>query len=126
MDCKESILSNEVYDYITDYSLENVDFQQTIICYETIEDYYNIVYLNKVAMPRLEADLFEYQSVPKLYGLMQLETGGITGGTGSVFDPGSLIASGITQVQGPPLNLTGQGVVICIIDTGERVIIMSS
>lgn len=120
MDCKESILSNEVYDYITDYSLENVDFQQTIICYESIEDYYNIVYLNKSAMPRLEADLFEYQSIPKLYGLMQVETGSgiIGGGAESVFDPSNLIASGITQVQGPPLNLTGQGVVVGIIDTG--------
>ena len=42
------------------------------------------------------------------------------------FDPGSLIASGITQVQREPLNLTGRGVIVCVIDTGERVIIMSS
>ena len=34
------------------------------------------------------------------------------------FDPKSLIASGITQVQRPPLNLTGQGVILCFIDTG--------
>lgn len=127
MDCKESILSNNVYDYITDFSLENIDVREALICYESIEDYFNIVYLSRAAMPSLEADFFEYQSIPKLYGLMQLETGsGITGGAGSVFDPSSLIASGITQVQGPPLNLTGQGVVVCVIDTGERVIIMSS
>lgn len=34
------------------------------------------------------------------------------------FDPSSLINSGIIQAQRPPLSLTGNGVVICIIDTG--------
>lgn len=34
------------------------------------------------------------------------------------FDPADLIASGITQVQRPPLSLTGQGVILCFIDTG--------
>lgn len=125
MDCMENILSNEVYDYITDYSLENIDVQGALICYETIENYFNIVYFSKAALPSLEADFFEYQSIPKLYGLMQIESENIAGGlgngglsAGSVFDPSSLVASGITQMQGPPLNLTGQGVVVCIIDTG--------
>ncbi len=125
MDCMENVLSNEVYDYITDYSLENIDVQGTLICYETIENYFNIVYFSKAVLPSLEADFFEYQSIPKLYGLMQIESENIAGGVGngglsagSVFDPSSLVASGITQMQGPPLNLTGQGVVVCIIDTG--------
>lgn len=34
------------------------------------------------------------------------------------FDPNSLIASGITQIQREPLALTGRGVIICVIDTG--------
>ncbi len=42
------------------------------------------------------------------------------------FDPTPLVRSGITQVQGGSLALTGRGVVIGFLDTGERVIIMSS
>ena len=50
------------------------------------------------------------------------ETAGGTAGPASrsaePFDPGSLVASGIMQVQRPPLALTGRGVVLCFIDTG--------
>ena len=37
---------------------------------------------------------------------------------GQVFDPSPLIASGITQVQDEPLNLTGRGVILAFADTG--------
>ena len=51
--------------------------------------------------PAADEYIFEYKSVPKLYGLMQGETGERS------FDPNSLIVSGITQVQREPLSLTG-------------------
>ncbi len=35
-----------------------------------------------------------------------------------VFDPSPLIQSGITRVQGEPLNLTGRGVILAFADTG--------
>ena len=114
MDCREAILSDSVYDYITDYPIEDPDILQSVICYQAIDDAYNIVYLNRAGIPNMEAGFFEYQTIPKLYGLMQLGVGDST----NVFDPSSLIASGITRVQVPPLKLTGQGVIVCVIDTG--------
>lgn len=110
MDCREMALSNNVYDYITDFPVGAVTGFETNFCYSDVEGLYNIVYLNRNAVTNQEVSFFQYQSIPKLYGLMQ------TGG----FNPASLIASGITQVQRPPLSLTGNGVIICIIDTGVR------
>jgi len=108
MDCREMILSENVYDYITDFPIGEVTGYQLPFCYEDVEGLYNVVYLNRQDVPNQDVSFFQYQSIPKLYGLMQNGT----------FDPTSLIASGITQIQRPPLNLTGAGVVICIIDTG--------
>ncbi len=128
MDCREAILSENVYDYILDFPIANLNNLEPVICYQEIDDLYNVVHLNRTVIPNMEANFFEYHSVPKLYGLMQQveEIGRIPLSAVGTFDPSNLIASGITQVQRPPLNLTGRGVVIGIIDTGERVIIMSS
>ncbi len=108
MDCKEKIYSNNIYDYITDFPIGSIGNYNPNFCYTDVGNLYNILYVDKRGIPNLDAAFFEYQSIPKLYGLMQ---------TGS-FDPTSLIASGITRIQRPPLSLTGRGVIICIIDTG--------
>lgn len=108
MDCREMILSDNVYDYITDFPIGEVEGYATPFCYSDVENLYNIVYLNRLGIPNRDVSFFQYQSTPKLYGLMQ---------TGD-FDPTSLIAGGITQIQRPPLSLTGRGVIICVIDTG--------
>lgn len=108
MDCKNKIYSNNVYDYITDFPIGSIENYEPGFCYTDVGSQYNILYINREAIPNLDVAFFEYQSIPKLYGLMQNRS----------FDPTSLIASGITQIQRPPLNLTGRGVVICIIDTG--------
>ncbi len=107
VDCTSRILSNDYYDMI-------IDFPQTFgqddadICHANIDDFYNILYVNRMKLLNSSAYYYEYRTLPMLYGLMQ---------TGD-FDPSSLIASGITQVQREPLGLTGRGVVVCIIDTG--------
>ncbi len=107
MDCTSRILSNDYYDMI-------IDFPQTFgqddadLCHANIDDFYNILYVNRMQLLNSSAYYYEYRTLPMLYGLMQ---------TGD-FDPSSLIASGITQVQREPLGLTGRGVVVCIIDTG--------
>ncbi len=111
MDCKEMILSNEVYDIITDFPLERLELEEPF-CYLNVGEDYSIVYVDRTGMPSLEMDFSDYQTIPKLYGLMQIQEGN------GQFDPNNLIASGITQVQRPPLSLTGRGVVVCIIDTG--------
>jgi len=97
MDCKEMILSNNIYDYITDFPINAIENYTPPFCYDDIEGQYNVLYINKSIIPNLDVAFFAYQNIPKLYGLMQ---------EGS-FDPASLIVSGITQVQRPPLNLRG-------------------
>lgn len=112
VDCKERILSNDYYDAITDFPvwlLENYTDEQ---CYASVEGLYNIIYFGRDELRDPQDYFSAYRGVPKLYGLMQ-EGGGV-----GAFDPNSLIASGITQVQREPLALTGRGVIICCIDTG--------
>ena len=111
MDCKDMILSNDYYDVITDFPLRMME-EENQLCYANIEDLFNIVYFSRLDVLNANSYFFEYRGVPKLYGLMQSEP--IAAG----FDPNSLIVSGITQVQREPLELTGLGCVIAIIDTG--------
>ncbi len=118
MQCQNSssIISNEYFDYITDYILEdelispNLDY-----CFVEINEQFRINYVNRAQLPELRVSTYYYYGIPNLYGLMQEE-----------FDTLNLSAADIYQVQQPPLQLTGQGVLIGFIDTGERVIIMSS
>lgn len=110
MDCRTQILSNDFYDVITDFSLQTGMQAQ---CSAVIENQFRIFYYDRAAVGNANEYFFQFRNVPKLYGLMQ-EGGVLTGG----FDPNSLIASGITQIQREPLALTGRGVIICIIDTG--------
>lgn len=120
MTCQQAILSEQTYDYVTDFPVEESGFAP-ILCTERINDRYQVIYVDNGSLPSLETDFYEYQGIPKLYGLMQIE------GDEPMFpptqaplpfDPAALIASGISQVQGPPLNLTGFGTLICLIDTG--------
>lgn len=109
MDCKERILSDLYADLIIDFTppVADVFSSQT-------EDYcvipvgnYNLLYVNRFEVPDLSEDFYLYGNTPNIYGLMQNE-----------FDPVSLFESGITQVQRPPLSLTGRGTLIAFIDTG--------
>ena len=113
MDCKDMILSNDYYDVITDFPLRMME-EETQLCYANIENLYNIVYFSRMDVLNANSYFFQYRGVPKLYGLMQSEP--IAAG----FDPNSLIVSGITQVQREPLELTGRGCVIAVIDTGVQ------
>lgn len=128
MDCREAIISDETYDYIADYPIENTkgDFGP-VVCYEKIDDLFNIVYLRKDQIPGVESNIYDYRSIPKLYGLMSPEAAAPqsnnenpqpTEFSNTPFSPLPLIASGITDIQGSPLRLTGRGTCICIIDTG--------
>ena len=122
MDCKEMILSEDTYDIITDFSASEF-LGDDNNCYERIGEDFLILYLANLGIRNPKIDFFPYHNMPKLYGLMQLSPYGETpsGETppgAAPFDPADLIASGITQVQRPPLSLTGQGVILCFIDTG--------
>lgn len=110
MDCRTQILSNDYFDVITDFSLQ-ADVKEP--CAAIIENQFRIFYYDRSIVGNTNEYFFQFRNVPKLYGLMQ-EGGMLAGG----FDPNSLIASGITQIQREPLALTGRGVIICVIDTG--------
>lgn len=115
MDCKEKALSNDTYDFITDFPFDRLNLQE-MLCYTNIEDPYNVVYYGG-SPTEPNRNYYYYQNIPKLYGLMQVPENSPQDNR-MIFDPSSLIASGITQVQRPPLSLTGRGTIICIIDTG--------
>ena len=108
MDCKEMILSEDTYDIITDFSASEF-LGDDNNCYERIGEDFLILYLGNLGIRNPKIDFFPYHNMPKLYGLMQLSPSGETPPGVAPFDPADLIASGITQVQRPPLSLTGQG-----------------
>ena len=120
MTCQQAILSEQTYDYVTDFPVDGSEFAP-LLCTEQINDRYRVIYVDNGSLPSLETDFYEYQGIPKLYGLMQIEGDEPMFPPSQAplpFDPAALIASGISQVQGPPLNLTGFGTLICLIDTG--------
>ncbi len=115
-DCKERILSNNYFDLITDYPISSVSFNGQDLCYVELENHFNILYTIRVR--EISDNVFEYLNLPKLYGLMDMSEAVSEKVKKTSFDPNSLIASGILQVQRPPLSLTGSGVAICFIGTG--------
>lgn len=81
-------------------------------CVVNVSERYEVWYYKSTRLPQLSIRDFSYSSIPKCYGLM---------------NAASLEESGITRLQNiPTLSLKGQGVFIAVIDTGERVIILSS
>lgn len=114
---REKIISNDFYDIVADYVLlEELRASAPAYVYQPVGGEIGIAYIERNKFPPLSVGgMYPYESIPKLYGLMQ-----------DTFDPAPLLVSGITAVSRPPLSLTGRGVVVGFLDTGERVIIMSS
>lgn len=114
MDCKEKILSNDYRDLILDYFLRD-DVQVPLdYCTVNVDDLFRLVYIEQSQLAPIVDTPYEYLYTPRLYGLMP-----ISGGSGNTsFDPLSLTASGITQVQRQPLALTGRGVILVLIGSG--------
>lgn len=123
MTCKERILSNEYADGVVDFPLESLIDENSDACYIELDDRYSVVYQNRSITSELSESVYQYRYVPRLYGLMQKESEvhscqNESIGMAGPFDPTFLVESGIRQLQGPPLQLDGQGTIIAIIDTG--------
>jgi subtilisin family serine protease len=116
-ECRRKILSEEYLDIIADYPVRPDRVEAADLCYVDIEDFFQVIYWNRQQVADLNEYFYSHRNLPKLYGLMQ-EGGGSLRIFGESFDPNSLIASGITQVQREPLSLSGRGCVMVFIDTG--------
>ncbi len=119
---REKIVSDNYYDVLSDYSQpEELPVTVSDYVFQPIDRNLGVSYINRSEIDMLSVRDFTYRSIPKIYGLQQIEELQQWN-----FDPTSLMRSGVLQVQREPLNLTGRGVVLGFLDTGERVIIMSS
>ncbi|MCM1174447.1 MAG: hypothetical protein NC341_05275 [Blautia sp.] len=114
MNCKERILSNDYADIIIDYVLpeEQLAVQGFDYCFSAIDDEFGVAYLDRRELPPISVGVYTYTSVPKLYGPMQN------------FQAESLVETGNLQIQGPPLSLKGEGVILGFVDTGEGVMVL--
>lgn len=133
LSCKEKILSEDYVDWVIDFPLDEIfsSYREELdYCYQEIGDGFGIISINRNQMPDISLLSLDYHYFPDLLGLQQEEaqpaapadavqtSGGQSTLGQTVFDPGPLTASGITQVQGRPLELTGRGVILAFADTG--------
>lgn len=102
------IVSEDVDDFIIEYNPRNPDINPTdsgVLCTEYVDENWSIGYGNITdGEYRLNISDIGYQTIPKLYGLL---------------DTGGLDEAGITATLNQPfLDVSGQGVIIGFIDTG--------
>ncbi len=116
MACREQMLSNDYMEITLDYIAPVGLVTAPGSCYEVIDEQFVVLLVDRNLVSTISISELTYTAVPKLYGLMQVEA---SPGE-AVFDPLSLIRSGILQVQRAPLSLTGRGVVLGFVDTGIR------
>ncbi len=110
MDCHEAVYSNDYYDLIG--GITSLEPGLRGLCKQDIANRYAVYYLNRDRVPPLSVGTYKYINIPKCY---------------TVLNQQALEVSGITRVQTQRnLELFGSGILIGFIDTGERVIILSS
>lgn len=98
MACREQTLSNDYAEALLDYILTEDDLKGMDYCTFKLDEQFTILYFRRLGMQQpINVNQYTYNSVPKLYGLMQDEDGR-TGG----FDTTSLSKTGVLQVQRPP------------------------
>ena len=103
-DCTELILSEDEADFIIEYggNAADVTARYEADCIQVVSPRYVIVHTSVDKMENITS--FAYNSIPKLYSLM---------------DTTSMDSSGITRLHRQPyLSLRGSGILIGIVDTG--------
>lgn len=103
-ECNAMILSESAADFIIEYGGDAVSVAERYDaeCFQVINSRYLVIHTPVARMN--EITRFAYNSVPKLYGLM---------------DTTSMDVSGITRLHRQPyLSLRGSGILVGVIDTG--------
>lgn len=103
--CAERIIDEDFGDFMFEID-EIPDSVKAIpdFCYEDINNIYAVAYLPLALLPDNLLPSYSYSVYPNCFGLMDLD---------------SLEGSGVSRIQsGDYLNLTGEGVLIGVIDTG--------
>lgn len=136
LSCREKIISEDYVDFVIDFPLEEIfsgENDRYDYCYQEVDDRVGIISINRNQLPDTSLLSNDYHSFPDLLGLQQEESADMdllqmadvrlmpeAGDLvrGDAFDPSPLIQSGITRVQGEPLNLSGRGVILAFADTG--------
>ena len=115
MDCREMIVSEDFFSVILDFRLpqQYLPVSGEDFCYQPIDDTRGVYYIRKNAESPLLYAQYLYRYIPQLYGIESFPGAGMR-----EFDPQPLEISGILTQQRPPLELTGRGVIIAVIDTG--------
>ena len=119
LSCREKIISEAYVDWILDFPLEEILDEvegKYDYCYQPVDGRVGILSINRNNLADTTLLSNDYYAFPDLLGLQQIgneqEAGEI------LYDPTPLIQSGITRIQGEPLNLTGRGVILAFADTG--------
>lgn len=108
--CREAVYSNEWYDFMLRRDDPLPDEGDDVCLIET-NGMYLSWYFKPENLPALNFSTYSYKAVPKCF---------------TPLSPQALDESGILRIRNQPnLSLTGEGVLVGIVDTGERVIILS-
>ncbi|MHB8127964.1 MAG: S8 family peptidase [Mobilitalea sp.] len=103
MDCRFNVLSENYYDFIIDHDVVS-DGKSFVGCFNNIDSTYTSIYIPVEQTAPNPIQAYGYNVLVRLFGLL---------------DIASLEKSGVSKLQHiPSLNLTGQGVLIGIVDTG--------
>lgn len=103
-DCNERIQSNDYFDFLVPLPYEQFKDEFAENCILPVGQYDSVIFVNKAQALELNYSNYTYSSIPKCYGIMDID---------------ALTAAGVYQMQNQPfLNLKGQGVMIGIIDSG--------
>lgn len=107
--CREAVYSEEWYDFMLRKD-DPLPEEGDDTCLMDMDGGYQSWYYKPVNLPPLNFRTYSYKAVPKCFTPLSAQ---------------ALDASGILPIRNQPnLSLTGEGVLIGIVDTGERVILL--
>lgn len=114
MPCQDVVYSETALDYIIgNYGGENyIQEFYNPDCYIRLDSLQAVIYQELSSVGSEMIEKYGYSAIPNVYGLMNEE---------------ALEASGVLRIRRQPyVDLYGSGILVGLVDTGERVIILSS